>query len=220
MARLLWSLQVIQGLEWVRQHYESPAVVVMALGGESQYALDVAVRNLALSGVPVVVAAGNEDTDACSKSPARWVHACRSTLSTEICPVIWPLSTGTEARDRVHRSRAFTSSWADLRPVSHQGRFWSCSCHSIQSDEEACGVVLDLRSCLDAVIAFPAKQHICTFLSSVVSNTSVQGTSGNHNSGNNPGGCQALEFSRRGVKFRQVCGCLGAQLEYHGLTQV
>ena len=71
MARLLWSLQVIQGLEWVRQHYESPAVVVMALGGESQYALDVAVRNLALSGVPVVVAAGNEDTDACSKSPAR-----------------------------------------------------------------------------------------------------------------------------------------------------
>jgi len=84
MARLLWFLQVIQGLEWVRQHYESPAVVVMALGGESQYALDVAVRNLALSGVPVVVAAGNEDTDACSKSPARWVHACRSTLSTDL----------------------------------------------------------------------------------------------------------------------------------------
>ena len=55
----------------MRQHYEPPAVVVMALGGESQYALDMAVRNLALSGVPVVVAAGNEDTDACSKSPAR-----------------------------------------------------------------------------------------------------------------------------------------------------
>ena len=62
---------MIEGLEWVRQHYEPPAVVVMALGGEAQYALDMAVRNLALSGVPVVVAAGNEDTDACSKSPAR-----------------------------------------------------------------------------------------------------------------------------------------------------
>lgn len=63
--------QVIMGLDWVRQHYEPPAVVVMALGGESQYALDMAVRNIALSGLPVVVAAGNEDTDACSKSPAR-----------------------------------------------------------------------------------------------------------------------------------------------------
>lgn len=68
--RIHW-LQVIQGLDWVRQHYEPPAVVVMALGGDSQYALDMAVRNLALAGVPVVVAAGNEDTDACSKSPAR-----------------------------------------------------------------------------------------------------------------------------------------------------
>lgn len=69
--RHAWRLQVIQGLDWVRQHYAPPAVVVMALGGDSQYALDMAVRNLALAGVPVVVAAGNEDTDACAKSPAR-----------------------------------------------------------------------------------------------------------------------------------------------------
>lgn len=71
MIEVLAHSQVIAGLDWVRQHYKPPAVVVMALGGDCQYALDVAVRNLALSGVPVVVAAGNEDTDACSKSPAR-----------------------------------------------------------------------------------------------------------------------------------------------------
>lgn len=64
-------MQVIEGLDWVREHYEAPAVVVMALGGEAQYALDVAVRNLVLAGVAVVTAAGNEDSDACSKSPAR-----------------------------------------------------------------------------------------------------------------------------------------------------
>ena len=103
---------------------------------------------------------------------------------------------------------------------SHKGSFWSCSCHNIQIDEEACGAVLDLRTCLDAVIALPAKQHICRVLSSVASNTLMQGTSGNHNSGNNPGGCQALESSRRGVKFWRVHGCLGAQLKHHGLTQV
>lgn len=55
----------------MREHYVAPAVVVMALGGEPQYALDMAVRALVLSGVSVVVAAGNEDSDACAKSPAR-----------------------------------------------------------------------------------------------------------------------------------------------------
>ncbi len=63
--------QVIQGLDWVRQNYEAPATVVMALGGEAQYALDLAVHDLARAGVSVLVAAGNEDTDACTKSPAR-----------------------------------------------------------------------------------------------------------------------------------------------------
>ena len=64
--------QVVAGLDWVRRHAQRPAVVVMALGGDSQYALDLAVRSLVRDGgIPVVVAAGNEDTDACSKSPAR-----------------------------------------------------------------------------------------------------------------------------------------------------
>ena len=64
--------QVVAGLDWVRRHAVRPAIVVMALGGDSQYALDLAVRSLVRDGgIPVVVAAGNEDTDACSKSPAR-----------------------------------------------------------------------------------------------------------------------------------------------------
>lgn len=72
--------QVIEGLDWVREHYVAPAVVVMALGGEPQYALDMAVRALVLSGVSVVVAAGNEDSDACAKSPARY-HQLQSHLN-------------------------------------------------------------------------------------------------------------------------------------------
>jgi hypothetical protein len=79
------ALQVIQGLDWVREHYEAPAVVVMALGGEAQYALDMAVRALVQSGVTVVVAAGNEDADACSKSPARCGSA---SLSRARCVLI------------------------------------------------------------------------------------------------------------------------------------
>jgi hypothetical protein len=65
------SLQVIAGLDWVGQHAERPAVVVMSLGGSVQAALDLAVHNLVLAGIPVVVAAGNGDVDACEESPAR-----------------------------------------------------------------------------------------------------------------------------------------------------
>ncbi len=45
--------------------------VFCAIAGESQYALDLAVAEVVQAGVPVLVAAGNEDTDACLTSPAR-----------------------------------------------------------------------------------------------------------------------------------------------------
>ena len=46
-------------------------MAVLALGGDAQYALDLAVHNLVAAGIPVLVAAGNDDQDACVKSPAR-----------------------------------------------------------------------------------------------------------------------------------------------------
>ena len=64
----------------------APAVVVMALGGEPQYALDMAVRALVSAGVPVVVAAGNEDSDACAKSPARCSIRGHIKKNFLICP--------------------------------------------------------------------------------------------------------------------------------------
>ena len=45
--------------------------IVCVIAGESQYALDLAVAEVVQAGVPVMVAAGNEDTDACLTSPAR-----------------------------------------------------------------------------------------------------------------------------------------------------
>ncbi len=77
---------MIEGLDWVREHYVAPAVVVMALGGEPQYALDMAVRALVSAGVPVVVAAGNEDSDACAKSPARCSIRGHIKKNFLICP--------------------------------------------------------------------------------------------------------------------------------------
>lgn len=63
--------QVITAVQWVDAHAEySSSIVNMSLGGNASPELDAVVNALAVK-MPVVVAAGNESTDACTRSPAR-----------------------------------------------------------------------------------------------------------------------------------------------------
>lgn len=62
---------VIAGIEWVTLNHVKPAVANMSLGGGASQAIDDAVRASIESGVTYVVAAGNENRDACLGSPAR-----------------------------------------------------------------------------------------------------------------------------------------------------
>ncbi|WP_224368223.1 S8 family serine peptidase [Hyalangium versicolor] len=62
---------VIAGVEWVRNNHANPAVANMSLGGGASQAVDDAVASAINSGVVFAVAAGNDSTDACVKSPAR-----------------------------------------------------------------------------------------------------------------------------------------------------
>ena len=62
---------VIAGVDWVRAHHVKPAVANMSLGGGASSALDTAVGNAVAAGVVFAVAAGNDNADACSFSPAR-----------------------------------------------------------------------------------------------------------------------------------------------------
>ncbi len=62
---------VIAGLDWIAKNAKTPAVVNMSLGGGASKAIDDAVEKLIKQGLTVVVAAGNEDKDACQSSPAR-----------------------------------------------------------------------------------------------------------------------------------------------------
>jgi aqualysin 1 len=66
---------VISGVDWVTSNHINPAVANMSLGGGASSALDTAVNNLANSGVPIAVAAGNSNVDACTTSPARAANA-------------------------------------------------------------------------------------------------------------------------------------------------
>ena len=64
---------VIAGLDWVVAHHQAgrPAVANMSLGGSASTTLDAAVKRVIADGVTMAVAAGNENADACTKSPAR-----------------------------------------------------------------------------------------------------------------------------------------------------
>ena len=62
---------IIAGMDWVADNAPRPSVVNMSLGGGASTSLDSAVDRLVASGIPVVVAAGNENQNACNVSPAR-----------------------------------------------------------------------------------------------------------------------------------------------------
>ncbi len=66
---------VIAGVDWVANNRQLPAVANMSLGGGKSDAVDDAVRRAVASGVTFVVAAGNENADACTRSPARTPEA-------------------------------------------------------------------------------------------------------------------------------------------------
>ena len=67
--------QVIAGIDWVTNIHVAPAVANMSLGGGFSTSLNAAVNNSVAAGVTYAVSAGNENRDACTKSPASAVDA-------------------------------------------------------------------------------------------------------------------------------------------------
>lgn len=76
-----WSA-VIAGIDWVAINYNAPAVANMSLGGGFSSAVNQAVDTAVAEGVVFAVAAGNENTDACNRSPASSVEALTVGAST------------------------------------------------------------------------------------------------------------------------------------------
>lgn len=74
---------VIAGVDWVAANRVLPAVANMSLGGAASEALDVAVNNAIAQGVSFVVAAGNDNANACNGSPNRVPDAITVGASTK-----------------------------------------------------------------------------------------------------------------------------------------
>ncbi|HBK56236.1 MAG TPA: serine protease [Xanthomonadales bacterium] len=76
---------IVSAMDWVRTNHVKPAVVNMSLGGPAASTIDTAANNLINAGVTLVVAAGNDNQNACNFSPARVANAITvgSTTSTD-----------------------------------------------------------------------------------------------------------------------------------------
>ncbi|MFB8144697.1 S8 family peptidase [Streptomyces parvus] len=79
------TAQVVAGIDWVTANAVKPAVANMSLGGGADAVLDAAVQRSIDSGITYAVAAGNESTNANTKSPARVADAITvgSTTNTD-----------------------------------------------------------------------------------------------------------------------------------------
>lgn len=61
---------LVFAIQWILKNKKSPAVINMSVGGEKSAIVDAAVREAVRQGIPVVVAAGNSNMDACTQSPS------------------------------------------------------------------------------------------------------------------------------------------------------
>jgi uncharacterized protein (TIGR03382 family) len=65
------TADTLAGIDWIIKNKKPNSVANFSIGGPPNDARELAVRNLIAAGITVVVAAGNENIDACMKGPAR-----------------------------------------------------------------------------------------------------------------------------------------------------
>ncbi|XP_038074092.1 aqualysin-1-like [Patiria miniata] len=73
---------IVAGLDYVVNYGQKPGVVSMSLGGPKSTYMENALKNVVSNGYPVVVAAGNDNSNACYTSPA-WLSEAITVGSTD-----------------------------------------------------------------------------------------------------------------------------------------
>ncbi|PKZ42108.1 serine protease [Kytococcus schroeteri] len=103
---------IIAAMDWVAQKHTGPSVANMSLGGYADAATDAAVARLTASGVVTVVAAGNEQQNACNVSPARASSAITVGSTDRTDSLSWFSNWGS-CVDILAPGSDITSAWKD-----------------------------------------------------------------------------------------------------------
>ncbi|WP_329109674.1 S8 family peptidase [Micromonospora sp. NBC_01699] len=106
------AASVIAGIDWVTFNHSGPSVANMSLGGGAYQPIDDAVTNSINSGVTYVVAAGNNNGDACALSPARTPTAITVGASTSADSRDTTYSNWGGCLDLFAPGTAITSTWS------------------------------------------------------------------------------------------------------------
>ncbi len=109
---------ILAGLDWVGGNYQTPAVVNMSLGSFANATIDNAVQTLIDGGLPVIVAAGNSNQNACNYSPARLPDAI-TVGSTDIKDVRSVFSNYGTCLDLFGPGTAILSAWHTSDTATH-----------------------------------------------------------------------------------------------------
>ena len=105
------SSGIIAGLDWIATNNGAGAAVVnMSLGGTVQPDLDAAVQRVIDAGIPVAIAAGNSNVDACATSPAH-VTAAVTVAATDAADTRASWSNWGTCVDVFAPGVAITSAW-------------------------------------------------------------------------------------------------------------
>ncbi|GAB4815994.1 hypothetical protein N2152v2_003040 [Parachlorella kessleri] len=127
---------VIAALDWLVRNAKYPAVATMSLGGDIQPALDAAVESATKAGIHVVVAAGNDDSDACQVSPAR-------------TPTALTVGATDEQDKRLWVAKGVGSNWGDCVDLLAPGR-------DILSSSNEADTATELRTGTSQAVPFAA----------------------------------------------------------------
>ena len=103
---------VLTGIDWViENHMSAPAVMNLSIGADRSESLNAAIDRAFLDGITVAVAAGNENTDACLKSPASSVSSALTVGATTNADTRAFFSNYGECLDLFAPGFGITSAW-------------------------------------------------------------------------------------------------------------
>lgn len=172
-----WTSNIVQGIDWaINNHVSGPAVLNISISGAQSGSLNAAVDRAVADGIVVVVAAGNNNKDACGYSPGSASSAI-TVGAVDSSGTRWEFSNFGKCVDVVAPGVSITSAWytsttdtRTLKGTSQAAPFVSAAAARLLSENPSRSVA-DVTSLIVGAASPPVETTSTT--STVASTTTV-----------------------------------------------